>query len=234
MAEPNISDWRRSICGDLTSCFDFTSPNPTIPALPDTASLRRKPTKSILTCLPHRHPRGSRNFRNKNRVTPKQGRFRINPSPTSRSGRSLCTSPWPTPVQRPFLSLCPPTPTRECQCQEHRCRCQKRDRWFDPSDASTSSYDVWVHGPNGFLAHAAGDMQSNEVGVEATVSLVGAATHPSLRLTVSNSGSSEATVRVTDRQGQVQVLQISPGGGTEQPDTTRSAKPTAGRVDVDP
>ena len=25
MAEPNISAWRGSVCGDLTSCFDFTS-----------------------------------------------------------------------------------------------------------------------------------------------------------------------------------------------------------------
>jgi len=39
--EDNISAWRRSICGDLTSCFDFASPDPTIPLLPDTAVLRR-------------------------------------------------------------------------------------------------------------------------------------------------------------------------------------------------
>ena len=29
--EPNISAWRRSICGDLTQCFDFTSFNPQPP-----------------------------------------------------------------------------------------------------------------------------------------------------------------------------------------------------------
>ena len=37
--EPNISAWRRSICGDLTQCFDFTSFNPQPPALPDTSVL---------------------------------------------------------------------------------------------------------------------------------------------------------------------------------------------------
>ena len=37
--EPNISAWRRSICGDLTQCFDFTSFNPQPPGLPDTAVL---------------------------------------------------------------------------------------------------------------------------------------------------------------------------------------------------
>ncbi|GGU16815.1 phosphocholine-specific phospholipase C [Lentzea flava] len=35
--EPNISPWRRAICGDLTSAFDFTAKNTTAPALPDTS-----------------------------------------------------------------------------------------------------------------------------------------------------------------------------------------------------
>ncbi|MFE9119569.1 phosphocholine-specific phospholipase C [Streptomyces sp. NPDC007172] len=40
--EPNISDWRRSVCGDLTSCFDFTKPDYSIPKLPDTVALMAK------------------------------------------------------------------------------------------------------------------------------------------------------------------------------------------------
>lgn len=36
VAEPNISAWRRAVCGDLTSALDFRSPNnPALPALPD-------------------------------------------------------------------------------------------------------------------------------------------------------------------------------------------------------
>jgi phospholipase C len=36
VAEPNISAWRRTVCGDLTSAFDFTRPDP-VPAsaIPD-------------------------------------------------------------------------------------------------------------------------------------------------------------------------------------------------------
>ena len=39
--EPNISPWRRAVCGDLTSCFDFTRPDdtPFMDALPATAAL---------------------------------------------------------------------------------------------------------------------------------------------------------------------------------------------------
>jgi phospholipase C len=35
--EPNISPWRRAVCGDLTSAFDFTSTDDRLPALPSTA-----------------------------------------------------------------------------------------------------------------------------------------------------------------------------------------------------
>ncbi len=35
VVEPNISSWRRGICGDLTSAFDFTSTVVAMPSLPD-------------------------------------------------------------------------------------------------------------------------------------------------------------------------------------------------------
>ncbi|MER5636423.1 phospholipase C, phosphocholine-specific [Kitasatospora sp. NPDC002227] len=37
--EPNISGWRRTVCGDLMSAFDFTTAGRTFPALPDTKKL---------------------------------------------------------------------------------------------------------------------------------------------------------------------------------------------------
>ncbi len=39
--EPNISAWRRAVCGDLTSCFDFAAPDTTrfMATLPATAAL---------------------------------------------------------------------------------------------------------------------------------------------------------------------------------------------------
>jgi len=36
--EPNITRWRRTVTGDLTSAFDFASPNDNVVALPDTAA----------------------------------------------------------------------------------------------------------------------------------------------------------------------------------------------------
>ncbi|GAA4423664.1 phosphocholine-specific phospholipase C [Actinokineospora soli] len=34
VAEPNITPWRRAVCGDLMSAFDFTTATPSFPALP--------------------------------------------------------------------------------------------------------------------------------------------------------------------------------------------------------
>jgi phospholipase C len=42
VSEPNITPWRRAVCGDLTSAFDFESASDQVPALPSTAAY--KPT----------------------------------------------------------------------------------------------------------------------------------------------------------------------------------------------
>ncbi|MBB3955429.1 phosphocholine-specific phospholipase C [Novosphingobium sediminicola] len=44
VAEPNISAWRRAVCGDLTSCFDFAAPDTQafMAAMPATADLSRR------------------------------------------------------------------------------------------------------------------------------------------------------------------------------------------------
>jgi phospholipase C len=40
--EPNISPWRRAVCGDLTSCFDFSRPSAAAPRLASTADYRAR------------------------------------------------------------------------------------------------------------------------------------------------------------------------------------------------
>jgi len=50
--EPNITPWRRSVCGDLTSAFDFESASDRVPALPSVAAY--KPHQG--TTPPSYHP----------------------------------------------------------------------------------------------------------------------------------------------------------------------------------
>ena len=40
--EPNISAWRRAVCGDLTSCFDFATPNAALAEMPSTLEAAAK------------------------------------------------------------------------------------------------------------------------------------------------------------------------------------------------
>ncbi|MGF6572063.1 phospholipase C [Paraburkholderia sp. GAS333] len=38
--EPNITAWRRAVCGDLTTAFDFRTPDSKVPPLPDTSNYK--------------------------------------------------------------------------------------------------------------------------------------------------------------------------------------------------
>jgi len=38
--EPNITPWRRAVCGDLTTAFDFRTPDAQMPVLPDTSNYK--------------------------------------------------------------------------------------------------------------------------------------------------------------------------------------------------
>jgi phospholipase C len=48
----NISQWRRTVCGDLTSAFNFSSANTTVPTLPDTAILASQASTQCSTLPP--------------------------------------------------------------------------------------------------------------------------------------------------------------------------------------
>ena len=50
--EPQISPWRRAVCGDLTSVFDFKTPNGKIAPLPDASALPARAEKAKALPLP--------------------------------------------------------------------------------------------------------------------------------------------------------------------------------------
>ncbi|HYZ57326.1 MAG TPA: phospholipase C, phosphocholine-specific, partial [Streptosporangiaceae bacterium] len=52
VTEPNISAWRRAICGDLTSAFDFRQRNSSVPSLPSTASYTPKDSERHSSYVP--------------------------------------------------------------------------------------------------------------------------------------------------------------------------------------
>ncbi|GAB2908071.1 phosphocholine-specific phospholipase C [Paralcaligenes ginsengisoli] len=56
--EPNISAWRRAVCGDLTAAFDFSRSDELMPALPDTAGYRALADRQCSTLLKPAPPAG--------------------------------------------------------------------------------------------------------------------------------------------------------------------------------
>ena len=52
VGEPNITPWRRAVCGDLTSAFDFESASDHVPTLPSVAAY--KPSRA--STPPSYHP----------------------------------------------------------------------------------------------------------------------------------------------------------------------------------
>jgi len=182
--EPNISAWRRAICGDLTSCFDFRAHDTTIPLLPDANALRveadRTQSKLPKPKVPA-HP-----------VMPSQdpGAAKARPGPyqpvawVSAGAGSLSLN----------LANHGAAAVQFAAYAYHQAGASQR---FDvPAGGSASgsasfvtAYDLAVHGPNGFLVEAAGS--TSTAGVEASAEIVEG---PALKITVTNSRPTPVTV----------------------------------------
>ncbi|KAA2254514.1 phospholipase C, phosphocholine-specific [Solihabitans fulvus] len=197
--ETNISAWRRAICGDLTSCFDFGVKNTTIPLLPDTAKLRAeadatesKLPKPSVPAVGAQQP-------------PKQ-------EPGTRRARPLPYQPGASTKLDVAAGKLGVTLTNQgataLQVSIRRTDGQTDGPWpYDVAPGATVSdtfnikqwgggkYDLTMHGPNGFVRRVAGDMAKPGAAVEIVASLVGG-TKPQLQLAMSNTGTSEVTVTV--------------------------------------
>ena len=196
--EPNISAWRRAICGDLTSCFDFAAPRFIMPMLPDTTALRQQADQTE-SHLPVPTP-------------PLPGQQIV---PVQDAGSAPARA---LPYQ-PLADLeisggqlvahmsNHGSVTLELALYAHHSLSDAAQRFdLNPGgsatatvapDPLTGAYDVEIHGPNGFLRHATGSLLTPEVGIEAELHLAGTRADPSLKLTLHNHGTHTQTVRVT-------------------------------------
>ncbi|RSS84370.1 phosphocholine-specific phospholipase C [Streptomyces sp. WAC06614] len=208
VAEPNISPWRRAVCGDLTSAFDFTAGDPAPAALPSTAGYlppdhnrhsSYHPTPPATGALPAQET-GAKPTRALGYApyvdgtrTLSTGKFTLTfaSGPTlgahfhSTSGNRT-DGPWPYTVEAgKTLS----------------------DTW---STSSSTGYqiDLTVWGPNGFLRTFKGPTKKS--GPEVTARHDG--TTGNLTLTLTNSGSAAVNLTVTNAYGGgAQTLRVASG-----------------------
>ncbi len=200
--EPNISAWRRAICGDLTTCFDFQRPNASIPALPDTARLRAEADRSQAKLPPPIAPPPGQ------QSPPVQ-------EPGARPARSIPYQPMADlAISGDHVTVGMANDGAaavQLAAFWHRSSSELASARFDVAAGGTATaslplaspdgtYVVAVHGPNGFLRRAAGDGATTAIGLEASLHVV-RGRHPTLSLVLSNHGAAPLAARVTGVPG---------------------------------
>jgi phospholipase C len=170
---PNISAWRRSVCGDLTSCFDFSAANTSVPTMPS------MPTTAIAPGDPNDPEAG---------LPPEQPPAPNNTAPTQDSGTRPAR---PLPYQplagmalssdkQSLVTTFTNTGSGDVTLAAYRADGQTDGPWqyLVPSGGSVSDtwqihyyglkYNIAIHGPNRFLWQFAGDANNASAGVEVT------------------------------------------------------------------
>ncbi len=168
--EPNISAWRRAVCSDLTSAFDFANPSDLAFAaaqLPDTQALaeraRRLPGKTTpptpgLVELPSQQA-GTRPARPLPYAAEVQAR-----ADASAVELSLANSGRAALVLQVYDRLNLQALPRRYTVEPGK---QLQDRWAP--QGPEAAYDLWLLGPNGFHRQLSGSAASAGVEVEAVV-----------------------------------------------------------------
>ena len=176
--EPNISPWRRAVCGDLTGAFDFRTPNAPVPPLPPTADLaaraaalpgRSTPATPATPAAPVQ-PAGVR----RSRALP----YALEVDEARRDGALALT----------FRNIGPAAAVFHVY---DRLRLERPPRRYTVGAGAALAdiwdegvYDLWVLGPNGFHRHFVGHAGRDALGLAAALD-PGAR---ELRLTLFNSG----------------------------------------------
>ncbi|WP_405915541.1 phosphocholine-specific phospholipase C [Streptomyces sp. NBC_00728] len=216
--EPNISPWRRAVCGDLTAAFDFTRKDTGPVALPDTDGYRPPdgnrhpdyvPTPPANPALPAQE-RGSRPAR------PLKYAPLVDGSANTAAGTFTLTFGSGAQAGAAFLVTSgnrtdgPWTYTTEAGKTVS-------DTWN--SAYSGGSYDLTVHGPNGFLRTFKG--AGRTAGTEVTARHTGC----DLELTLVNKGAVTSTLKLTNGYGgQPQVLRVRAGATVKHTVDLRAGK----------
>lgn len=211
--EPNISAWRRAVCGDLTSAFDFAGANGGWPSLPSTTGYTAAadqqckslpaPTLPAAQAMPAQEA-GTRPARAlpyalhaDGRVDAATGRFWIDFRNNGAAGAVFQVyaanrgdGPWRYTVEAGK---------------------QLSDYW-SAARYTEGVYDLEAHGPNGFLRQWRGSVATGMGPAPEITASYDAATHR-LHLSMSNPGGTACTLTVRNAylEGDVRIYPLAAG-----------------------
>jgi phospholipase C len=188
--EPNISAWRRSVCGDLTSAFDFTGRDAGAPVLPATDDFRERvarsaagvantiPTRQVPTAqLPGQRPSRALPYAlDVNALVTAQGRLRIEMANRGRTGAVLTVRD-NRDLEEPWHFTIGAGDTHAAE------------DWYP---AAGAQYDLTLSGPDGLYRRYAGDLAA-----QADVLLVPRPRDGAAALSLANRGAAPRTFIVT-------------------------------------
>jgi len=146
--EPNITPWRRAVCGDLTSAFDFERASDVVPPLPNVAQPAEvvepdfHPTPPTVGSVPNQEPgvKPSRRLGYRLAVDFEAGRHNLHLGFQNRGALGVgIQARSQTVTGGPFSYTI------------------GAGDELDVELANPGTYDLSLHGPNGFFRHFAGD-----------------------------------------------------------------------------
>ncbi|MFD9128465.1 phosphocholine-specific phospholipase C [Kitasatospora sp. NPDC059571] len=214
--EPNISPWRRAVCGDLTSCLDFTAPDFSIPQLPDTAALMAKadagaalPAVQLPATGAQAMPvqeSGARPHR------PLPYRPWADAAVDRTTGKVACTLSNGGSVAFPFTVY--PNIVYAFAGTPFTVAPGASGSYTWDASATDGRYDFSVHGPDGFVRRFAGSIVRAGRDDVAVPSVTAAATARGVTLQLANDGRTEVSFSLVpnDFAGTAQTLWVGPGG----------------------
>jgi phospholipase C len=214
--EPNIGPWRRAVCGDLTSCFNFATPNDTdfLSSLPDPAVLDAMSRALGRTTTPPVAPMPS---------LPTQG-IGMRPSRPLFYVLDVQAAVTAGGVQLTFLNAGVWGAVFHVYDRYHLTDLPRRytveplkqlaDTWT--VTPTSHSYDLWVIAPNGFHRHFTGSTGRTDIAPE--VELRYDLYNGDLYATLRNSGTTACTFRITDNAygASAVVVPVASSGASQQ------------------
>jgi len=201
--EPNISPWRRAVCGDLTTAFDFRAPNarPFVADLPKTldVALRAKalPGRTLPPTPPEPLVPVQAAGPRLSRALP----YSLEVSESARDGAVALrfgNSGKAAAVLHVYDRLRLDQPPRRYTVGPGG---SLEDVW------PAGPHDLWILGPNGFHRHLIGAAAQHEPMIE----VVSSPSKRSLTLTLRNDGPATQHMAVTQAKGPAWRVALKPG-----------------------
>jgi phospholipase C len=201
VAEPNISSWRRQLCGDLTSAFDFDSRMISVPLLPNASALAQQAAQEC-SALPAPVPPATGTM-------PEQEKGRRPARPLPYQPNAICS------VDRPDGILWVTMDNDGTQSVHYSIYLNNYrtdgpvqydiagnggslKTYFHVQAYGGGDYDLSVYGPNGFLRRFVGDINTVGGQLEVTSSYdLSKPGNAKLLLTFTNNSDAPATFTVT-------------------------------------